>query len=116
MTGHTIGSRLSRAQAQSEAARKRMSTTLSALQRRAAPRALAHDVAQTLQVRGSAAMNGAVTTAQRKPMTVVAVLSLLTLFLARHRIARLFQRRDRPERSGRRGYRPLPTQSPRESK
>ena len=94
MTGRAIGTRLALAQARSEAARARLSGTIGALQRRATPRALAQDVADTLQVRGLAALNGVAETARRKPLAVGVVATLLGLFLARHRIARLLRRRD----------------------
>ena len=96
MTGRAIGTRLALAQARSEAARARLSGTISALQRRATPRALAQDMAETLQTRGIIALNGVVETARRRPLAVGLAVTLLSLFLARHRIARLVRRRPAP--------------------
>ena len=93
MTGRAIGTRLARAQARSEAARARLSGTIGALQRRATPRALAQDVAETLQARGLAALNDAAETARRKPLATGLVITMVSLFLARHRILRLLRRR-----------------------
>ncbi|WP_353204473.1 hypothetical protein [Sphingomonas sp.] len=93
MTGRAIGTRLALAQARSDAARARLSTTIGALQRRATPQALAQDVAKTLKVRGIDALNGLADTARRKPLHVGLAVTLLGLFLARHQIARLLRRR-----------------------
>ena len=93
MTGRAIGTRLALAQARSEAARTRLSGTISALQRRATPQALAQDLAETLKTRGIDALNGLADTARRKPVHVGLAVTLLGLFLARHRIARLLRRR-----------------------
>ncbi len=106
MTGRAIGTRLALAQARSEAARARLSGTIGALQRRATPQALAQDVADTLKVRGVAALNDVAETARRKPMAVGLAVALLGLFLARHRIARLLRRREPA------AARALPSKSP----
>lgn len=103
MTGRAIGTRLARAEAQSAAARARLSDSLVTLQRRATPRALAQDVAETLQARGIAAVNQAVETARRKPVAVGIVAAVVGLFLARRQIFRVFRRRGTPIPSPQRG-------------
>lgn len=80
--------RIALAQARADAARARLSRTIGTLQQRARPQVLAHDVAETLKVRGRAALTGAVETARRRPVPVAIGLSVFGLFLARGAIAK----------------------------
>lgn len=93
MTGRAIGARLARAQARSEAARARLADTLGTLQRRTTPRALAQDVVETLQVRGTAAITEAIEVARRKPVKIGLIAAMLGLFAARRPVLRLLRRR-----------------------
>lgn len=80
------------AQARADAARARLSTTVSALQHKASPQVMAQDVADTIKERGMEAMAVAVDTAKRQPVPVGVGLGLLGLFLARGPIAKLIRR------------------------
>lgn len=92
MTGRTIGSRLSRAQARADAARARLSGSISALQHRTSPQVIAKDVTDSIKERGVDAVLGAVDTARRHPAQVGSALALAGLFLARGPIFRAITR------------------------
>ena len=90
MTG--LDPKVALAQARADAARARLSTTVSALQHKASPHVMAQDVADTIKERGMEAMAVAVDTAKRQPVPVGVGLGLLGLFLARGSIAKLLRR------------------------
>ncbi|MET3762415.1 DUF3618 domain-containing protein [Sphingomonas sp. UYEF23] len=90
MTG--LDPKVALAQARADAARARLSTTVSALQHKASPQVMAQDVADTIKERGMEAMAVAVDTAKRQPVPVGVGLGLLGLFLARGQIAKLIRR------------------------
>ena len=96
MTGRAIGTRLALAQARSEAARARLSGTIGALKSRATPQALAQDVTATLKARGVDALNEIADTARRKPVQLGLALTVVGLFLARHKIIGLLSRPTAP--------------------
>lgn len=81
--------RLALAQARAKTARARLSDTIGQLQERARPTSLAQDVAETLKERGSDLALGMVKTAKTRPARTGAVLAIIGLFLARHRVAGL---------------------------
>ncbi len=89
MTGPAPVSRLAVAQARAAAARARLSGTIGQLQERARPTSLVHDVTETLKERGTDVVVGLVDTAKARPARTGAVLALVGLFLARHRVAGL---------------------------
>lgn len=74
------------AQARSAAARARLSTTIEALQRRASPKVLVHDLGDTLKGSGTGAVIGLVDRAKRKPVATGIAVALFGVFLARRRI------------------------------
>jgi hypothetical protein len=88
MTDPTASARIALAQARAAAARARLSATIGALQQRAKPQVLAHDVAESLKQKGRAALGGAIDTARRRPVPVGIGLTLFGLFLARGPIAK----------------------------
>jgi hypothetical protein len=90
MTG--LDPKVALAQARADAARARLSTTVSALQHKASPQVMAQDVADTIKERGMEAMAVAVDTAKRQPVPVGVGLGLLGLFLARGPIVKLLRR------------------------
>lgn len=90
MTG--LDPKVALAQARADAARARLSTTVSALQHKASPQVMAQDVADTIKERGMEAMAVAVDTAKRQPVPVGVGLGLLGLFFARGPIAKLIRR------------------------
>lgn len=73
-------------------ARERLSASLQLLQARLTPRALARDARLRLT---DAASTGA-DAAKRNPLPVIGAGVAAGLFLARHRIARLFRRKPKP--------------------
>ena len=81
------------AQARATAARAQLANTFSALQRRANPQSFASDLAANLKVRGTDAVQGAVTTARENPVAAGIGVALAGLFLARGPIFRLFRRK-----------------------
>lgn len=89
MTGRTIGNRLAVAQARAEEARARFSGTIGALQERARPTSLVHDVTDTLKERGTDMVVGLMDATKRKPVRTGAIVALFALFLARRPLIRL---------------------------
>ncbi|MGY2732563.1 DUF3618 domain-containing protein [Sphingomonas sp. UYP23] len=79
------------AQARADAARARLSATISALQHKASPQVMAQDVADTLKERGKEAVTFAVDTAKRQPVPVGIGLSVLGLFFARGPISKVIR-------------------------
>lgn len=83
--------RIALAQAEADAARARLSSTLGTLQHRANPKVIAHDVTESVKERGMEALSDAVETAKRQPVSVGIALTVFGLFLARGPIAKAFR-------------------------
>ncbi|MEG3086508.1 DUF3618 domain-containing protein [Sphingomonas sp. PB4P5] len=77
------------AEAQAVIARARLGATLSTLQSRLAPKALAQEAAQGLLDKGQAVATSGVEVVRRNPLTVAGALGAVALFLARKPIAKL---------------------------
>ena len=77
------------AEIEAAAARARLGATLSTLQARLAPKALAQDAAQGLLDKGQALAADGVEVARRNPLTVAGAVAALGLFLVRKPLARL---------------------------
>ena len=74
-------------------ARERLSGSLQLLQARLKPRTLARDAAQSAAAAGQNAARAGVDVARHHPGPVAGAVAAAGLFLARHRIAALFRRR-----------------------
>lgn len=92
MSGSATEKRLAIAQARADAARARLSITIAALQERARPTSLVHDVTATLKGRGTAMALAVVDTAKRKPARTGAIVAVIGLFFARRPLSRLVRR------------------------
>ena len=90
--------RLMDAEAEAAAARERLSGTLRKLQVRLNPRDLAKQAARDVADKGQAAAQASLDTAVRNPRAVAGVTAVAGLFLARHRLAGLFRKKDKPHR------------------
>lgn len=84
--------RLAIAEADEAAARRRLQSTLAALQERLAPGRLARDTKRDLSGAGQAAARRTADTARRYPGALAGLVALGGLFLARHRIVALLRR------------------------
>ena len=82
-----------RAEAEVEHARARASATLNRLQDRLNPRVLARRAALEAQDAGEKAARFGADALRRNPATCASIVAAAGLFLARHRIAKLFRRR-----------------------
>jgi hypothetical protein len=90
--------RLAQAEIDAIAARERLSTTLATLQLRLNPKRLARLAMRDIADKGTVAAAAGVDGARRNPGTIAGVTALAGLYLARHRIAYLVRRRDKPRR------------------
>ena len=88
MTTPPVDPRIASAQAKAVAARARLSNTIGALQHRASPTVIAHDVADSIKEHGREALTGAVDTVKRRPVQVGVGVAVFGLFLARGAIAK----------------------------
>ncbi|HEU0065934.1 MAG TPA: phosphatase [Sphingomonas sp.] len=77
------------AEARTVIARERLSTTVANLQAKLDPRELALKAKQDVTIAGNAALD----TAKGNPQAVAGAAAITIVFLARHRIMRLFRRR-----------------------
>ncbi|MBI0474593.1 DUF3618 domain-containing protein [Sphingomonas sp. MA1305] len=84
--------RLAAAEVEVAAARARFNGTLSRLQVKLDPRALTRQAAREVVDKGGAAAVAGIETARRNPGAVAGATAVAGLFLARHRIAKLFGR------------------------
>ena len=82
------------AEAQAAAARDRFGATLSTLQARLAPKALAQEAASGLLEKGQAVAQDGAELVRRNPLTVAGAVAALGLFFARKPIAKLLTRGD----------------------
>lgn len=80
------------AEARSTAARARLSATLSRLQTRLSPKALAQEAASTLLEKGKDLAAGSVDAAKRNPTKAAGTVAAVGLFLARRPLTRLVHR------------------------
>jgi hypothetical protein len=85
---------VSAAEAEAVAARARFAATLSTLQARLAPKALAQEAASGLLDKGQAVAQDGVAIARRNPLTVAGAIAAVSLFVVRKPIAKLLTRGD----------------------
>lgn len=86
------------AEARAAAAKLRLTATMSELQERLAPEALAREAIDTLSDAGRKALDTGVETARAKPAQVIGGAALIVAFFGRHRLLSLFRRRKRATR------------------
>jgi len=87
-----IDDELAKAEADSSEARRQLATTMVALQTRLKPSALARDAVEELkEVSGDMARSG-MDAVKRNPLPAIGVTALLTAFIARKPLARLFRK------------------------
>ena len=87
-----IDDELVRAEANSVEARQQLARTVVALQSRLKPSALARDAVEELQAVGGEMARSGIDAVKRNPLPTVGVVALLTAFVARKPLARLFRR------------------------
>jgi hypothetical protein len=87
-----IDDELVRAEANSAEARQQLALTVVALQSRLKPSALARDAVEELKEVGGEMARSGIDAVKRNPLPTVGVVALLTAFVARKPLARLFRR------------------------
>lgn len=92
--------KLAAARARAAAARARLSGSVGALQQRAKPQALVHELAGSLKERGSAAVSGALDGVRKRPAATAAVAAGIALILGRRHLVALFRGDSRPASPG----------------
>lgn len=88
-----IDDELAKAEANSADARRRLASTVVALQSRLKPAALARDAIEELKEVGGDMARSGIETVRRNPLPAVGIAALLTAFVARRPLARLFGRK-----------------------
>jgi hypothetical protein len=94
-----IDDELARAEAQSAESRQQLAKTVVALQSRLKPSALARDAVEELKDVGSEIAKSSVAAVKRNPLPTIGVAALLTTFLARKPILRLFKKSVTPDKN-----------------
>jgi len=87
-----IDDELVKAETNSVDARRQLAQTVVALQSRLKPSALARDAVEELKEVGSEMARSGIEAVKRNPLPTVGVVALLTAFVARKPLARLFRR------------------------
>ena len=87
-----IDDELAKAEANSVDARRQLAQTVVALQSRLKPSALARDAVEELKEVGGEIARSGIESVKRNPLPTVGVAALLTAFIARKPLARLFRR------------------------
>jgi thioesterase domain-containing protein len=87
-----IDDELAKAEAESSEARHRLAMTVVALQSRLKPSALARDAVEELKEAGGEMARSGLEAVKRNPLPAIGVTALLTAFVARKPLARLFRR------------------------
>jgi hypothetical protein len=87
-----IDDELVKAETNSVEARRQLAQTVVALQSRLKPSALARDAVEELKDVGSEMARSGIDAVKRNPLPTVGVVALLTAFVARKPLARLFRR------------------------
>ncbi|MGN6820874.1 MAG: DUF3618 domain-containing protein [Sphingomonas sp.] len=88
-----IDDELAKAEANSEQARQQLARTVVALQSRLKPSALARDAVEELKEVGGDMARSGIEAVKRNPLPAAGVAALLTAFVARKPLARLFHRK-----------------------
>lgn len=87
-----IDDELVKAETNSVNARRQLAQTVVALQSRLKPSALARDAVEELKEVGGEMARSGIAAVKRNPLPTVGVVALLTAFVARKPLARLFRR------------------------
>jgi hypothetical protein len=87
-----IDDELVKAETNSIDARRQLARTVVALQSRLKPSALARDAVEELKEAGGEMARSGIEAVKRNPLPTVGVVALLTAFVARKPLARLFRR------------------------
>jgi hypothetical protein len=87
-----IEDELTKAEADSSEARRQLAMTMVALQARLKPSALARDAVEELKEAGGEMTRSGIEAVKRNPLPAIGVTALLTAFVARKPLARLFRR------------------------
>lgn len=87
-----IEDELAKAEADSSEARRQLASTVVALQSRLKPSALARDAVEELKEVGGEMARSGIEAVKRNPLPAVGITALLTAFIARKPLARLFRR------------------------
>ncbi|SEN19991.1 Protein of unknown function [Sphingomonas gellani] len=93
MSGTDPAQRIADAEQQAALAKHRLGQTVSALQVKLNPRRLAQQAMRDAADRGGAAAMTGAEAVRRNPGAAAGVAAAAVLFLARHKVARLFRRR-----------------------
>jgi hypothetical protein len=87
-----IDDELAKAEAGSSEARAQLAKTVVALQSRLKPSALARDAVEELKEVGGEIARSGIDAVKRNPLPAIGITALLTAFVARKPLARLFRR------------------------
>ena len=87
-----IDDELVKAETNSVAARRQLAHTVVALQSRLKPSALARDAVEELKEVGGEMARSGIDAVKRNPLPAIGITALLTAFVARKPLARLFRR------------------------
>jgi hypothetical protein len=88
-----IDDELAKAEVQSAESRQQLANTVVALQSRLKPSALARDAVEELKEIGGEMAQAGIDTIKRNPVPTMGVVAVLTAFLTRKPLARLFHRK-----------------------